>query len=259
MSILQRAIERANNEGRRALMPFLMSGHPTPEVFISNLRKASEFADVIEVGVPFSDPLADGPVIQAAAAQALSNGTTLKSTLTAIKASEVQTPIALMLGINQVLTMGVSEFAKMASKAGISGAIIPDLPTAAGEDIERTLHEGGIDRIRFIAPTTSTERRKQILAGAKGFVYLISVSGTTGTRDNLDASIADYVAEVTAVSTIPVCVGFGISKPEHIENLRERANGFIVGSAIIRAIDTGQDISEILKPLHQACKTGSKK
>lgn len=255
MSILQQAIERANDEGRRALMPFLMSGHPTPEAFISNLGKAAEFADVIEIGVPFSDPLADGPVIQAAAARALSNGVTLHSTLAAINTSKVSTPIALMLGINQVLAMGVTEFADQARKAGVSGAIIPDLPTGAGSDIEKIIQAKGIDRIRFIAPTTSVERREQILMDARGFVYLISVSGTTGTRDTLDTSIAGYVAEVAALSTVPVCVGFGISKPEHIENLSEHANGFIVGSAIIRAIDAGQSISEVLRPLHKACRS----
>ncbi|MHC4839740.1 MAG: tryptophan synthase subunit alpha [Planctomycetota bacterium] len=253
MSRLAHAIEAACNDGRRALMPFLMSGHPTPEAFVDNLRKASQYADVIEIGVPFSDPIADGPVIQAASAMALQYGTTLQSTLDGIVASEIKTPVALMLGVNQVLAAGLDGFCERVRAAGVVGAIIPDLPMSGGVEIEKKLKSVGIDRIRFVAPTTSSQRREQVLRDANGFVYLISVSGTTGTRDTLDASIESYVAEVKAASPVPVCVGFGISKPEHIEKLRDHADGFVVGSAIIRAIDEGRDIGEVLAPLHAAC------
>jgi tryptophan synthase alpha chain len=255
MNALDQAFLRTRDEGRRALMPFLMSGHPTREAFAANLAAASEFADVIEVGVPFSDPLADGPVIQAAAAHALKQGTTLAATLKTLRARRDGPPVVLMLSVNQVLAAGFEGFAKRAADAGVSGAIIPDLPFEESEQAREVFTRQGIALISMLAPTTSATRTGAILKQAQGFVYLISVAGVTGTRDTYPTETLDYIRRAAELSKMPVCVGFGISQPRHIEQLRDHADGFIVGSALIRGIDEERTVAEILRPLREALTT----
>lgn len=248
-----KALEAAFSSERKALLPFLMSGHPTPEAFESNLRAAAEYADVIEVGVPFSDPLADGPVIQAAAANALQHGTTLRSTLETLAARDDGPPVVLMLSINQVLAHGVEEFAVIASAAKVSGAIVPDLPFEHSADVREALGARNLALISMLAPTTEAARMQPILNQANGFAYLISVAGVTGTRNSYPPETIDYIRGAREMSKAPVCVGFGISKPQHIEQLRDHADGFIVGSALIRGLDEGRSVADVLQPLRQAC------
>ncbi|MBZ0135285.1 MAG: tryptophan synthase subunit alpha [Planctomycetes bacterium] len=248
-------LEKAFATDRKALMPFLMSGHPTPESFARNLREAAEYADVIEVGVPFSDPLADGPVIQAAAAQALSHRTTLRSTLEVLTARDDGPPVVLMLSVNQVLAYGVAKFAASAKQAKVSGAIVPDLPFEESAQVREAFAHEQIALIPMLAPTTSDERKRAILGKARGFAYLISVAGVTGTRDSYPPETLAYIRSARELSPVPVCVGFGISKPQHIEQLRQSADGFIVGSALIRGIDEARSVADILKPLRRACDT----
>lgn len=250
---LTAAIERARSEGRKALLPFLMSGHPTPEAFASNLAEAAEYADVIEVGVPFSDPLADGPVIQAAAAQALKNGTTLSHTLDVLARRKAGPPVVLMLSVNQVLAGGLERFTKRAAEAGVSGAIIPDLPFEEQHEAREVFTRQGLALVSMLAPTTRPERAEAILQHAQGFAYLISVAGVTGAREGFAPETTDYIRRSAAFSPVPVCVGFGIGKPQHIEQLREHADGFIVGSALIRGLNDGKAVREILAPLRAAC------
>ena len=240
---------------RPALMPFLMSGHPTPDAFARNLEAAAEFADVIEVGVPFSDPIADGPVIQAAAATALKHGTTLASTLGVLAARKSETPVVLMLSFNQVLVAGPENFVRRAADARVSGAIIPDLPYEEATELRDVFTRQGLALIPMLAPTTAPDRAAAILAHATGFVYLISVAGVTGAREGLAPGLREYVTRARAQSPVPVCVGFGISKPAHIIELRDHADGFIVGSALIRAIDEGREVAEVLQPLREATLT----
>lgn len=247
------ALKSAFSPDRKALMPFLMSGHPTPEAFACNLQEAGELADVIEVGVPFSDPLADGPVIQAAAAQALKHGTTLRSTLDVLSARESGPPVVLMLSINQVLAHGVAKFAEAAQAAKVSGAIIPDLPFEESAEVRDVFAQRELALISMLAPTTPDARKQAVLEEARGFAYLISVAGVTGTRDSYPPETLDYIRRAREISPVPVCVGFGISKAQHIEQLREHADGFIVGSALIRGLDEGRSVADVLQPLRNAC------
>jgi len=250
---LEAAFARAAEEGRKALMPFLMSGHPANAAFESNLEAAGAIADVIEVGVPFSDPLADGPVIQAAAAQALAGGTTLAKTLDVLQRRRPGPPVVLMLSFNQVLAGGVERFVARAANAGVSGAIIPDLPFEEQGDLRELFASRDIALIPMLAPTTNEARMRAILERAQGFVYLISVAGVTGARDAYPAGTIDYIRKAQSLSPVPVCVGFGISKPAHIEKLYEHAEGFIVGSALVRGLERGESVARILKPLRAAC------
>jgi len=250
---LSAAFERARGEGRKALLPFLMAGHPTPQAFTRNLAEAADFADVIEVGVPFSDPLADGPVIQAAAAQALKHGTTLASTLEVLGSRKAGPPVVLMLSVNQVLAGGLQRFAQRAADAGVSGAIIPDLPFEEQRDVREVFTRQGLALVSMLAPTTRPGRALDILRGAQGFAYLISVAGVTGAREGFAPETIEYIRRSAAQSPVPVCVGFGISRPQHIEQLREQADGFIVGSALIRGLEQGQSVAEVLRPLREAC------
>lgn len=249
---LEAAFEAARAQARKALIPFLMSGHPTPQAFAANLREAARFADVIEVGVPFSDPLADGPVIQSAAATALAHGTTLAQTLHAIAESALPVPVVLMLSVNQVLAHTPEGFARKAAHAGVCGAIIPDLPHEESASMRDVFTRQELTLVPMLAPTTGPERMKAILAGATGFVYLISVAGVTGTRDSFPPETIAYVQHASRHAKVPLCVGFGISQPAHIHELREHADGFIVGSALVRAIDEGRTIESVLQPLKQA-------
>lgn len=250
---LSSTFARVNQESRKALLPFLMSGHPTPEAFAANLEAAAEFADVIEVGVPFSDPLADGPVIQSAAVQALKNGTTLAATFETLRARKADPPVVLMLSYNQVLAGGIKQFADRAIAANVSGAIIPDLPFDEQAELREVFIERGIALIAMLSPTTSESRMQQILASAQGFAYLISVAGVTGTRDGFGEETVEYIRRAKSISPVPLCVGFGISKAQHIEQLRDSADGFIVGSALIRGLEQGSSITEVLGPLRKAC------
>lgn len=250
---LTAAFERARSEGRKALLPFLMAGHPTPQAFAHNLAEAGEFADVIEVGVPFSDPLADGPVIQAAAATALKHGTTLSGTLDVLAQRKAGPPLVLMLSVNQVLAGGLERFAQCAADAGVSGAIVPDLPFEEQHEARQVFTRQGLALVSMLAPTTRPGRAQAILRSAQGFAYLISVAGVTGAREGFAAETIEYIRRTAAQSPVPVCVGFGISRPQHIEQLREHADGFIVGSALIRGLEQGQSVAEVLKPLREAC------
>jgi tryptophan synthase alpha chain len=239
--------------GRKALLPFLMAGHPSPAEFTANLRKAAQVADIIEVGIPFSDPLADGPVIQAAGSKALRNGTTFSAALDMIREAQPAVPVVLMAGVNQVLAQGVSTFAAKASDAGVCGIIIPDLPFDDSYSFRAPLRNHGITLISMIAPTTPADRLSAILNEAEGFVYMISVAGVTGVREGFAGATLEYMARARELSPVPVCAGFGISSPSHIAQLVDVADGFVVGSALIRAIDDGQCALEFLTTLRNAC------
>lgn len=251
---LAQAFHKAREQRRASLLPFLMSGHPTPQAFAENLRQAAALADIIEVGVPFSDPLADGPVIQAAAATALKHGTTLSSTLEVLRLRQPGPPVVLMLGINQVLARGVEKFASQAAEAGVSGAIVPDLPHEESGPIREAFTRQGLCLVAMTAPTTPPARMRTILTDARGFAYLISVAGVTGARDTMPEGTLAYLRAARQVSPVPVCVGFGISKPEHVAALRNHADGFVVGSALVRALDEGTTVTQVLQPLRQACQ-----
>lgn len=236
------AFEAARAEGRAALMPYLMGGFPDQETATAVARAyADAGADLVELGVPFSDPLADGPTIHAADTAALAAGATLESVLETCAAVGATVPVALMIYANMVLATGPSELAERAAAANASGVIVPDLPLEEQPPIREALSEGGLALVPLVAPTTPPERRARICSGAEGFVYLVSTVGVTGERVRLPAELTDLIAAAKEEAAVPVAVGFGISTPEQAGTVGEIADGVIIGTRLVRAVEDAAD------------------
>ncbi|MCB0856761.1 MAG: tryptophan synthase subunit alpha [Solirubrobacterales bacterium] len=230
------AFEKAKAENRAALMPYMMGGFPDLESSRAIARAYAENgADLIELGIPFSDPLADGPVIHEAAVKALESGTRLEDVLSICAEVSAQVPVVLMVYTNSILGgLGAESFADRAVEAGASGVIIPDLPLGEDESIRKTLTEAGLAVVPLIAPTTLGERRAEICGIAYGFVYVVSSVGTTGERSEVPAHLKELVEDVESKSEVPVAVGFGIGSPEHAATVGQVADGVIIGSKLVR-------------------------
>jgi tryptophan synthase alpha chain len=225
---------------RAALMPYLMGGFPDLDTSLAaGLAAADAGADLIELGIPFSDPLADGPVIHAAATDALAAGATPHGVLGTCERLAGRVPVVLMVYANIVLTAGASAFAMRAAAAGASGLIVPDLPHDEAGELRDACDSEGLALVPLVAPTTTPERIAAIGADARGFVYTVSLTGTTGERDELPPGLADTVERVRASTDVPVAVGFGISTPEQARTVAEVADGVIVGSRVVRAAGEG--------------------
>jgi tryptophan synthase alpha chain len=225
---------------RAALMPYLMGGYPSIEESVSaGLAAADAGADLLELGIPFSDPLADGPVIHAAGTDALAAGATPHLVLGVCEQLATRVPVVLMVYANIVMTAGVEAFALRAATAGASGLIVPDLPHDEASELRAACDAEGVALVPLVAPTTTPERIAEIGADARGFVYTVSLTGTTGERAELPPGLADTVARVRAATDVPVAVGFGISTPDHARAVAEIADGVIVGSRVVRAAGEG--------------------
>lgn len=221
--------------GRKALVCYVTAGHPDRASSVALLRGLEAAgADVLEVGVPFSDPLADGTVIQASSQVALDQGMTLQGALDVIAEAKVGIPVVLFGYLNPFLAAGEGLLQRMHA-AGCDGVLITDLPVGADAPLEERFARSGLDFIRLVAPTTPSERIREIARNGSGFVYLISRLGVTGTRDELPADLEATVARVRAETSLPVCVGFGVSTPAHAARVARVADGVVVGSAIVRA------------------------
>lgn len=234
---IEKAFEAARAEGRAALMPYMMAGFPDRESSMAIAAAyADEGADLIELGVPFSDPLADGPVIHAAATKALESGATLATAMEICESVSERVPVVFMVYANMVLAHGgAAEFARRAAEAGAAGAIVPDLPLGEAEDVRDAFVFAGLALVPLVAPTTPPERRVAICAAARGFVYVVSTVGTTGERAEVPAALADLVAATKAEAEVPVAVGFGIGTPQQAAEVGRIADGVIVGSRLVRA------------------------
>jgi tryptophan synthase alpha chain len=231
------AFDVARAEGRAALMPYMMAGYPDLD---SSLAVAAAYADsgadLIELGVPFSDPLADGPTIHAAATAALERGTTLADALAVCESVSARLPVVFMVYSNMVLAQGgAEEFARRAAGAGAAGAIVPDLPLGEAEEVREALAAAGLALVPLVAPTTPPERLARICAVARGFVYVVSTVGTTGERDELPPALADLVSATKQAAEVPVAVGFGIGTPAQAAQVGRIADGVIIGSRLVRA------------------------
>ena len=232
---IARRFEALRAEKRRALVCYVTAGHPTPsacEELLHGLEDAG--ADVIELGVPFSDPVADGPVIQESSAVALEHGVTLDSSLELLARARLSAPVVLFTYLNPLLASGPHVLTR-AKDAGAAGILVTDLPLGADPDREAWLAASDLDFIRLVAPTTPTERLAGICEHGSGFVYLISRMGVTGTRDDAPADVAPMVDRLRAVTDLPICVGFGISTPAQARTVAGMADGVVVGSAIVKA------------------------
>jgi len=234
---IEAAFKLAGEEGRAALMPYMMAGFPDLE---SSLAIAAAYADsgadLIELGVPFSDPLADGPTIHAAATAALEAGATLGSALEVCDSVAHRVPVVLMVYTNMVLAHGgAAEFARRAAEAGAAGVIVPDLPLEEAEELRGGFDAAGLALVPLVAPTTPPERRAAICAAAAGFVYLVTSLGTTGEREELPQGLAELITATRAGAQVPVAVGFGIGTPRQAAQVGALADGVIVGSRLVRA------------------------
>jgi len=229
--------------GRAALMPYLMGGYPDLATSDAIAQAyADGGADLVELGVPFSDPIADGPVIQAAATRALAAGATVDGVLGIAERLAPRVPVVLMLYANLVLARGVEAFAAAAADAGVSGVIVPDLPLEEAPATQAALAAEGLALVPLVAPTTTDERLTRIGAGAQGFLYTVSVTGITGERASLSQEFARIVARAKAHTRVPVALGFGISTPEQAAAAADAgADGVIVGSRLVREAGEASD------------------
>jgi tryptophan synthase alpha chain len=233
----------ARTDKRAALMPYVMGGFPTLE---ESLRIGEAYveagADLIELGVPYSDPLADGPVIHEAGTRALAAGASLAGVLEVARALSGSVPVALMCYANMVFAPGVDAFVERLARTGACGLIVPDLPLGEGPEVLRACDEHGLALIALVAPTTTEERLAEIGARARGFIYTVSVVGTTGERRALGDDLAQIIARVKASTSVPVAIGFGIATPEQARQAAEAgADGVIVGTRLVRAAGESED------------------
>ena len=249
------AFARARSERRAAFIPFLMAGDPSSDATVA-LARALEGAgaEILELGVPFSDPIADGPVVQRAGSRALAAGASLPRVLelvASLRADGVKLPIALMTYYNPVLAFGLKSFARTAIDAGADAVIVPDLPYEEADPLREQTEPAGLDLVQFVAPTSPAGRVKAIARLARGFIYVVSVLGITGERRALPPELDAQVRTLRLVTTKPVCVGFGVSTPAQVAAVGQLADGVIVGSAIVRLIErhTGDPslIDEVVK------------
>jgi tryptophan synthase alpha chain len=227
--------------GRRALVTYVTAGHPDPTSSLELLGSMeSAGADVIEVGVPFSDPIADGPIIQASSQRALEQGVTFDRTLRLVADAKVGIPVVLFTYLNPLVAAG-RDALERAADAGVHGVLVTDLPLGADPEREAWLGAGPLAFVRLVAPTTPRARMAKIAEHGGGFVYLISRLGVTGVRDELAPELAETVGRLRGVTALPICVGFGISKPEQANAVAAMADGVVVGSAIVRAAADGPE------------------
>lgn len=242
-SAIEAVFERCADEGRAAFIPFVMAGDPdlgtTPRLLEA---LAAAGADLIELGVPFSDPVADGPVNQRAATRALASGTTLGGILEAVASvrDELGVPVVLFTYFNPVRARGVELFAEQAASSGVDGVLCVDLPPEEAEECYLpALRKSGLDPIFLLAPTSTTERMKRVGEVSRGFAYYVSRAGVTGEREHLRKTLAKEVKRVRKKVKLPVAVGFGISTPEQVAAVAEIADGVVVGSALVRVVEEG--------------------
>ena len=242
MNPIDALFQRLRAENRKAFMPFLTAGDPdlafTREVVPA---VAAAGASLIEIGFPFSDPIADGPVIQASYTRALAHGLKLAEVFDSLRQVTAspgwETPVAAMASYSLIFKRGAAAFLDAAQAAGLSGAVVPDLPAEEADELAAVCRDRDFKLILLVTPTTSPGRAERIVKACSGFVYVVSVVGITGERAAVSAQARDVVGRLRGMTDLPLCVGFGVSKPEHVRELREVADGVIVGSALVRKLE----------------------
>jgi tryptophan synthase alpha chain len=243
---VEQRLTELKSVGRRALVPYITAGFPDTERTIELLRGLEAAgADVIELGLPFSDPMADGPIIQASSQIALEQGMNFDRLLALVERASVKVPLVLFSYLNPIIAAGNDALVRAAG-AGFSGVLVTDLPVGSDPIREDWVGSAPLAFIRLVAPTTPQERMREIAAHGSGFVYLISRLGVTGVRDDLPAELPATVQRLREASTLPVCVGFGVSRPEQAASVARIADGVVVGSAIVRASGESVDAAVTL-------------
>ena len=248
---LSAAISAAKESNRPALVPFITAGYPEPKDFITTLKDVASVGDVVELGIPFSDPMADGMTIQRSSFIALQKGVSLKWIFDQLDSAqgEIDAPLVMMSYLNPLLAFGYEALADRALAAGVCGFIVPDLPYEESDDIRAALEEKGLGLIQLVTPATPDDRLKMLCEASRGFVYAVTITGITGGGVGLPADLTEYLEKVASFSDIPVCAGFGIRAPEDVAAVGKHAAGAIVGSALVEVLERGEDPKSFLQSL----------
>ena len=246
--------------GQMAFMPFLTAGDPTlDQTFAALSAFEAAGCDLVEIGVPYSDPIADGPAIQASYTRALNNGFRVGDLMDRLSAADLSMPRVGMVSYSIVFRRDPAAFCRQAKSVGLAGLIVPDLPAAEAEELSQITADAGLDLVQLVAPTTPPERYGQIVSTCRGFVYCVAVAGVTGEREKIADRLLAMLDDLRNETDLPLAVGFGLSKPEHIDTLRGRADGAIVGSAIVNRLADAHDdasmraVADYVREMAEAC------
>ena len=245
------ALRAANDAGHPALVPFITAGYPEPNDFIATLKAVAEVGDVVELGIPFSDPMADGMTIQRSSFEALEKGVSLNWIFDQLESAqgEIDAPLVMMSYLNPLLAFGYDKLAERAAATGVCAFIVPDLPFEESQEIRDALEAKGLGLIQLVTPATPDDRLQTLCDASRGFVYAVTITGITGGGAGLPADLAGYLDKVSGMSKLPVCAGFGIRAAEDVANVGAYASGAIVGSALVEVLEKGEDPSAYLKSL----------
>jgi len=240
---ISQALKSANDDGRIGLVPFITAGYPHPDSFIATLKEVASVGDVVELGIPFSDPMADGMTIQRSSYTAIENGVNLRWIFEQLQrdGTDIDTPLVMMSYLNPLLAYGYEKLAESALQRGVCAFIVPDLPYEESEEINDALQAKGIGLIQLVTPATPDDRMKMLCEASRGFTYAVTVTGITGGGKGLPDDLADYLDKVAALSSIPVCAGFGIRSAADVVNVGKHVTGAIVGSALVEVLERGED------------------
>jgi tryptophan synthase alpha chain len=253
---ISEALRVAGRSGEPALVAFLTAGYPSKNQFREHLQSVAAGADVVEIGVPFTDPMADGVTIQRSSQAALAQGVSLRWILAELEAMpRLDAPLLLMSYLNPLLAYGLDRLADAAARAHVAGFIVPDLPYDESSDLRKALDAHGIAMVQMVTPVTRPERMKQLCDNSQGFVYAVTMTGTTGKNVAVPNEVMAYLDRVRALAKLPVCAGFGIRSREQVERLRGHVDGVVVGSALVEVLERGGNPTEWLGALRGSART----
>ena len=250
------AIRNRRAIGQPALIAYLTAGFPKRETFLQQLSEVAAAADVVEIGVPFTDPMADGTTIQRSSRVALEQGVSLRWILQELTRADTRpkAPLLLMSYLNPLLAYGLDKLPDDAARAGISGFIVPDLPFEECHDLRNALDARGLALVQFVTPVTPIERMQMLCEGSGGFIYAVTMTGTTGKNVAVPQEVLDYFERVRKISPVPVCAGFGIRSREQVQRLTPFIDGAIVGSALVEVLERGEDPAKFLRSLRESTR-----
>src|SRR5712671_826481 len=253
---ISEVLRAAGRNGEPALVAFLTAGYPSKSQFREHLQSVAAGADVVEVGVPFTDPMADGVTIQRSSQAALAQGVSLRWILSELEAMpRLDAPLLLMSYLNPLLAYGLDRLTDAAARAHVAGFIVPDLPYDESSDLRKALDAHGIAMVQMVTPVTKPERMKQLCDNTQGFVYAVTMTGTTGKNVAVPNEVIAYLDRVRALAKVPVCAGFGIRSREQVERLRGHVDGVVVGSALVEVLERGGNPTEWLGALRGSART----
>jgi tryptophan synthase alpha chain len=256
VSAITTAVRAAAGRGDPAIVAYLTAGFPARDGFLDQLYAVGAAADVVEIGVPFTDPMADGTTIQRSSRVALAQGVSLRWILESLRsaAKRPKAPLLLMSYLNPLLAFGIDRLPREAARAGVTGFIVPDLPFEEGADLRAALSAEDVALVQFVTPVTPADRVKMLCEASQGFIYAVTMTGTTGKNVAVPQDVLDYFDRVKAASPVPVCAGFGIRSREQVARLAPHVDGVIVGSALVEVLERGEDPAAWLNGLRRPAR-----